>query len=109
MTAQLLWPGAATRAPSGAKGSHTLMAAPGTWEVLRFCFFGEGRSSLADRVAALCVWWLTLGILLFNALFGLLLKDGNLLVRGGGTLMMSAPLLWLYARGKRSLLARRTA
>jgi hypothetical protein len=85
------------------------MAAPGTWEVLRFCFFGDGRSSAADRVAALSVWCLTLAILFFNAFFRLLLEDGNLLIRGGSTLILSAPLLWLYARGKRSLLARRTA
>ena len=86
------------------------MAAPGTWEVLRFCFFGfgGGRSSLADGVAVLSAWCLTLAILVFNAFFGLLLPDGNLLLRGVGTLILSAPLLCLYARAKRSVLARRT-
>ena len=86
-----------------------LMARPGTWEVLRFCFFGDGRRSLADYVAVLLAWGLTLAILFFNAFFRVLLQDGNLLIRGVGTLILSAPLLWLYARGKRSLLARRTA
>ncbi len=76
-------------------------------EVLRFCFFGDGRRSPADRVAALCVWCLTLAVLFFNAFFGLLFEDGNLLIRGVCTLVLSAPLLWLYARGKRSVLARR--
>ena len=85
------------------------MAAPGTWEVLRFCFSGGGRSSLADGVAVLSAWCLTLAILVFNAFFGLLLKDGNLLIRGVGTLILSAPLLCLYARAKRSMLERRTA
>jgi len=86
-----------------------LMAAPGTWEVLRFCFFGDGRRSPADCVAVLSVWCLTLAILLFNAFFRLLLKDGNLLIRGVGTLILAAPLLYLYARAKRSVLDRRTA
>jgi hypothetical protein len=45
----------------------------------------------------------------FNAFFGLLLPDGNLLLRGVGTLILSAPLLWLYARAKRSVLNRRAA
>ena len=44
-----------------------------------------------------------------NAFFGLLLSDRNLLLRGVGTLILSALLLWLYARAKRSVLARRTA
>jgi hypothetical protein len=65
--------------------------------------------SLADRVAALSVWCLTLAILFFNTFFRLLLEDGNLLIRGVGTLILAAPLLGLYARGKRSVLARRTA
>jgi hypothetical protein len=85
------------------------MAAPGTWEVLRFCFTGGGRTSLAGGVAVLSAWCLTLAILVFNACFELLLPDGNLLLRGVGTLVLSAPLLWLYARAKRSVLARRTA
>jgi len=46
-----------------------LMAAPGTWEVLRFCFSRGGRTSLADGVAVLSAWCLTLAILLFNASF----------------------------------------
>ena len=85
-----------------------LMAAPGTWEVLRFCFSGGGRSSLADGVAVLSAWCLTLAILVFNAFFGLL-PDGNLLLRGVGTLVLSVPLLYLYARAKRSVLGRRPA
>ena len=85
------------------------MAAPGTWDVLRFCFSGGGRRSLADGVAVLSAWCLTLAILFFNAFFGLLLPDGNLLLRGVGTLILSGPLLGLYARAKRSLLNRRTA
>jgi hypothetical protein len=85
------------------------MAAPGTWEILRFCFSGGGRSSLANAVAVVSAWCLTLAILFFNAFFGLLLPDGNLLLRGVGTLILSAPLLYLYARAKRSVLNRRTA
>ena len=82
------------------------MAAPGTGRILRFCFFGDGRSSLADRVAVLAAWCLTLAVLFFNAFFRLLFEDGNLLIRGVPTLILGAPLLWLYARGKRSVLAR---
>jgi hypothetical protein len=94
---------------AAALGRDVLMAAPGTWEVLRFCFSGGGRSSLADGVAVLAAWCLTLAILVFNALFGLLLPDGNLLLRGVGTLLLSAPLRCLYVRAKRSVLGRRTA
>ena len=94
---------------AAALGRDTFMAAPGTWEVLRFCFSGGGRSSLADGVAVLFAWCLTLAILVFNAFFGLLMEDGNLLIRGVGTLILSAPLLYLYARAKRSVLDRRTA
>jgi hypothetical protein len=36
---------------AGALGRDMLMAAPGTWEVLRFCFSGGGRTSLADVYA----------------------------------------------------------
>ena len=85
------------------------MAAPGTWEVLRFCFSGRGRSSLADGVAVLATWCLTLATLVFNGFFGLLLPDGNLLLRGVGTHILSAPLRCLYVRAKRSVLGRRTA
>lgn len=85
------------------------MAAPGTWEVLRFCFSGGGRSSLGDGVAVLSAWCLTLAIVFFNAFFGLLFPDGNLFIRGVGTLILSAPLLCLYARAKRSVLNRGTA
>jgi len=85
------------------------MAAPGTWEVLRFCFSAGRRTSLADGVAVLSAWCLTLAILVFNAFFGLLLPDGNLLLRGVGTLLLSAPLLCLYGRAKRSVLSRRAA
>lgn len=84
------------------------MAAPGRWEVLRFCFSG-GRRSLADGVAALFAWGFALTILVFNAFFGLLLPDGNLLIRAVGTLILSAPLLCLYARAKRTVLKRRRA
>ena len=94
---------------AAALGRDMLMAAPGAWEALRFCFCGGGRSSLADGVAVLAAWCLTLAILVFNAFFGLLLPDGNLLLRGVGTLILSAPLLCLYARAKRSVLSRRTA
>jgi hypothetical protein len=81
------------------------MAAPGTWEVLRFCFSGGGRRSLADGVAVLSAWCLTLAILVFNAFFPLLLEDGNLLIRGVVTLILSAPLLYLYARAKERVVA----
>jgi hypothetical protein len=94
---------------AAALGRDIVMAAPGTWEVLRFCFSGGGRSSLADSVAVLSAWCLTLAILVFNAFFRLLLEDGNLLIRGVATLILSAPLVWLYGRAKRSVLARRTA
>ena len=94
---------------AAALGRDMLMAAPGTWEVLRFCFSGGGRTSLADGVAVVSAWCLTLPILVFNAFFGLLLPDGNLLLRGVGTLILSAALLWLYARVKRSVLSRSTA
>ena len=85
------------------------MAAPSTWEVLRFCFSGGRRGSLADGVAILSAWCLALAILLFNAFFGLLLTDGNLLIRGVVTLILFAPLLCLYARAKRSVRERTTA
>jgi hypothetical protein len=78
-------------------------------EVLRFCFFGDSPRSLADRVAVLSAWCLTLAIFFFNAFFRLLLNDGNLLIRVACTAVMSTPLLWLYARGKRAVLSRRTA
>ena len=93
---------------AGPLGRDMFMAAPGTWEVLRFCFSGGGRSSLADGIAVLSAWCLTLAIIFFNAFFGLLLEDGNLLLRGAGTLILAAPLLWLYARAKRSVVNRRT-
>ena len=82
------------------------MAAPGTWKILRSCFVGDGRSSLADRVAVLAAWCLALAILFFNAFFRLLFEDGNLLIRGVSTLILAAPLLWLYTRAKRSALTR---
>jgi hypothetical protein len=85
------------------------MGAPTTREILHFCFFGDQRRSLAGRVAVLFAWCLTLAILFFNAFFRLLLEDGNLLVRGVCTFIMSAPLLWLYGRGKRSMLGRGNA
>lgn len=84
------------------------MEAPSSWEVLRFCFFEGRRGSLVDGVAVLLAWCLALAILFFNAFFGLLLEDGNLLIRGVATLILSAPLLGLYARAKRSVLNRRS-
>ena len=80
-----------------------------SWEVLRFCFSGGGRGSLADGLAVLAAWCLTVAILVFNAFFGLLLPDGNLLLRGVGTLILAAPLLGLYARAKRSVVRRRSS
>ena len=83
------------------------MAASATREVLRFCFSGGGRRrSLADGVAVLSAWCLALAILAFNAFFSLLLPDGNLFIRGAGTLILFVPLLCLYARAKRSLIGR---
>jgi len=84
------------------------MAAPGMREVLRFCLFGDGRPSAFDRVAIGVTWCLALAVFFFNALFPLLFSDGNLFIRGAGTLILSAPLFWLYVRAKRLLLARRT-
>ena len=74
------------------------MAAPATLQILRFCFFGDGRSSLADRVAILAAWCLALAILFFNAFFGVLFEDGNLLIRAVPTLILAVPLGWLYSR-----------
>lgn len=88
-------------------GRHQSGGAPGKGEILRFCFFGEGRRSLADRVAIAAAWCVALAVLSFNACFPLLFSDGNLFIRGVGTLILSAPFLGLYVRGKRSLLARR--
>lgn len=85
------------------------MTAPATSEVLHFCYFGDGRGSWADRAAMICVWILTLVLLFFNASFRLLFPDGNLLIRAVATLILAAPLLWLFARGKRSLLDRSAA
>lgn len=72
------------------------MAAPGTWEILRFCFSGGGRSSLADGVAVLSAWCLTLAILFFTLFFGLLLEDGTY-SSGVSARSSCPPLLWLYA------------
>lgn len=88
-------------------GMDQVVAAPDTRDVLRFCFLGGGRSSLAHRSAVVAAWCLTLAILFFNAFFGLLFEDGNFFIRGVGTLILSAPLMGLHARGKRSLLERR--
>lgn len=79
------------------------MATPINWKVLRFCFFGDERRSLADHVAVFSAWCLTLAVFSFNASFGRVLEDGNLLIRGVCTLILSAPLLWLYARGRSRL------
>ncbi|MDQ2646543.1 MAG: hypothetical protein M3020_22225 [Myxococcota bacterium] len=78
------------------------MSAPTTSEVLRCCFFGDGRGSRVELVARLGVWCLTLAILIFNALFRWLLPDGNLLIRGVATLLLAVPLLWLFGWGKRA-------
>lgn len=85
------------------------MTAPGAWEALRFCFSGDGRNSLADGAAVLSAWCLSVAILFFNAFFRLLFEDGNLFIRGVGTLILFAPLLCLYARAKRSVRDRRPA
>ena len=53
------------------------MAAPGTWEVLRFCFSGGGRSTGLGGVAVLSAWCLTLAILVLNAFFRLLLQRAS--------------------------------
>jgi len=83
------------------------MASPGTREILRFCLFGDGRCSPFDLVAIVVTWCLVLAVLAFNAFFPLLMPDGNLFIRGVVTLILSAPLVWLYVRGRRALLARR--
>ena len=85
------------------------MAAPDTREVLRTCYFGNGRSSLADRVGVLFAWCLTLAILAFNASFRFVFEDGNLLIRTIPTFILGTPLFWLYARAKRSVIARKAA
>jgi len=36
-------------------------------------------------------------------------EDGNLLIRAVPTFILGAPLLWLYARAKRSVIARKAA
>jgi hypothetical protein len=79
------------------------MAAPTTSEVLRLCYLGDGRGSLASRIAVVAAWCVTLVVLLFNALFPVLMEDGNLLIRAVCTLILSAPLLLLYVRAKRSM------
>jgi len=86
-----------------------MLVAPSSREVLRFCFLGDARSSLTDRIAAVVAWCLALTVFFFNAFFRLLLEDGNLLIRAVITLILSSPLLWLYARAKRSMLGRRAA
>ena len=85
------------------------MGAPSRAEILRFCFFGDGRRSLIDLVTIVAAWCFALAVLSFNAFFPLLFSDGNLVIRGVPTLLLSAPLLGLYVRAKRALLARRTA
>ena len=79
------------------------MVTPRRRDVLRICFFGEGRRSLADRVAVISAWCLTLAILAFNVFFRTLFEDGNLLIRSVCTLILSAPLLGLYTRGRAML------
>jgi len=77
-----------------------MLMAPRTRKILRFCFFGDGQSSLSDRIAVFAAWCLALAILFFNAFFRLLFEDGNLLIRGVATLILAAPLWWLYSRAR---------
>ena len=79
------------------------MVTPTRRDVLRICFFGDGRRSLADRVAVFSAWCVTLAVLAFNVFFRTLFEDGNLLIRGVCTLILSAPLLGLYMRGRSKL------
>jgi hypothetical protein len=79
------------------------MREPTRSDVLRRCFFGGARRSVAERIAVVAAWCLALAILAFNALFRILFEDGNLLIRGVCTLVLAAPLLGLYFRAKRSL------
>lgn len=79
------------------------MVTPTRRDVLRICFFGDGGRSLADRVAVFSAWCITLAVLAFNAFFRSLFEDGNLLIRGVCTLILSAPLLGLYMRGRSKL------
>jgi len=85
------------------------IARPSTRDVLRFCYFGDEQRKLVDRAAAFAAWCVTLAVLVFNALFRVLFEDGNLLIRGVCTVVLSLPLALLYARGKRAVLARRAA
>ena len=62
---------------------------------------------MAGRIAVLAAWGFALAIVLFNATFPLLFEDGNLLIRGVCTLVLAAPLVWLYFRAKRALGPRR--
>ena len=83
------------------------MAALGRGEIVHWCLFGDGNCSLFDRVAIVATWCLALAVFFFNAFFPLLFEDGNLFIRGAGTLILSAPLLCLYVRGRRALSGRR--
>lgn len=93
----------------GATPRQTSVAAPRRAEVLRFCFFGEGRRSPFDLVTITGAWCFALAVLFFNALFPLLFSDGNLLIRGVVTLILSAPLLGIYVRGKRAVALQKRA
>jgi len=86
-------------------GKHERVGAPTRAEILRFCFFGDGRRSPLDRLAVVAAWCVAIAVLSFNASFPLLFSDGNLLIRAVGTLVLSAPMLGLYVRGKRSLMS----
>ena len=79
------------------------MVTPTRRDVLRICFFGDGRRSLADRVAVFSAWCLTLAVLAFNVFFRTLFEDGNLLIRSVCTLILSAHLFALYTRGRAML------
>jgi len=84
-------------------------ARPTPSQVLRSCYFGDGREALAGRLAVLAAWCLTVAILLLNVFFRIVLDDGNLLIRAVPTLVLAAPLGWIYSRRKRALLERRTS
>ena len=68
-------------------------------DALRFCF------SRAGRVAVVAAWFFAIAIVVFNGLFGILFRDGNLVVRGAPTLVLATPLFILYLRAKRLLRA----
>ncbi|HEY8925718.1 MAG TPA: hypothetical protein VIU64_15130, partial [Polyangia bacterium] len=80
------------------------MALLGRGEIVHWCLFGDGSSSLFDRIAIVATWCLALALLVFNTFFPLLFEDGNLFIRGAGSLILSVPLFCLYVRGRRALI-----